>query len=249
MEATGIIFTALDTDHDDIESWNRWYDLEHLPPNVAMPEIAGGCRYVAPPELHDLRLPADPHPGFEAGKGVYVTVYLTAVDPSDAIQAMTVFRDVLEAGGRMDGAGRRTVRTGDAMALSWVVGDPDLRLDDRDVPHLGHTGIRVVLRRGGEADDHATVRAVAARAVAVDGVHGVMSCASRFFPGLHADIHFVTGPTGVTTERVRAAAPYPDDVDVVLDAPFDGITPLDYSFADRIRASDLPARLDTDSVM
>ena len=44
MEARGIIFTALDTDHDNIESWNRWYDLEHLPPNIAMPEIAGGAR-------------------------------------------------------------------------------------------------------------------------------------------------------------------------------------------------------------
>ena len=60
MEAKGIIFTALDTDHDNIESWNRWYDLEHLPPNIAMDEIAGGRRYVAPPELHDIRLPQNP---------------------------------------------------------------------------------------------------------------------------------------------------------------------------------------------
>ena len=61
MEAKGIIFTALDTDHDNIETWNRWYDLEHLPPNLAMPEIAVGRRYVAPPELHDTRLPPTPH--------------------------------------------------------------------------------------------------------------------------------------------------------------------------------------------
>ncbi|MDW3219738.1 MAG: hypothetical protein R8F63_14080 [Acidimicrobiales bacterium] len=245
MEATGIIFTALDTDHDNIESWNRWYDLEHLPPNLAMPEIAGGCRYVAPPELHEIRLPTTGvHGGFEDGKGVNVTIYLTAVDPGEAIQAMTGFREVLEAAGRMEGAGRRTVRTGDAMDLSWVVGDPVLRLDDRDVPHVGHTGIRVVLRRGdGDA------RAVAERAVAVDGVHGVMSFASRFFPGLEADIHLLSGVTADVTLATRAAAPYGAGAEIVLDAPFDGIAPLDYAFAARIRASSLPATLDTDAVM
>lgn len=245
MEAKGIIFTALDTDHDNIESWNRWYDLEHLPPNIAMPEIAAGCRYVAPPELHEIRLPTtDTHPGFDNGKGVNVTIYLTAVDPGDAIQAMTEFREVLEAAGRMEGAGRRTVRTGDAMDLSWVVGDPVLRLDDRDVPHVGHTGIRVVLRRGGE-----DAPSVAEAAVAVEGVHGVMSYASRFFPGLEADIYLLSGVTADVTLAIRAAAPYGDDAEVVLDAPFDGIAPLDYSFAARIRASALPSTLDTDQVL
>ena len=212
MEAKGIIFTALDTDHDNIESWNRWYDLEHLPPNIAMPEIAGGRRYVAPPELHDIRLPAQPHRGFDNGKGVNVTIYLTAVDPSEAIAAMTVFRDVLEAEGRMEGAGNRTVRTGDAMDLSWVIGDPELRLDDRDVPYLGHSGIRIVLRRGGEG------RAVAEQAVTVDGVHGVMSFASRFFAGLEADIYLFSGATAETTLATRSAAGYGNEAEIVLDA-------------------------------
>ncbi len=243
MEAKGIIFTALDTDHDNIESWNRWYDLEHLPPNIAMPEIAAGRRYVAPPELHDIRLPAEPHRGFEDGKGVNVTIYLTAVDPAEAIAAMTVFREVLEAAGRMEGAGRRTVRTGDAMDLSWVAGDPALNLDDRDIPYLGHTGIRVVLRRGGDA------RTVAERAVGVDGVHGVMSFTSRFFAGLEADIYLLSGVTAETTLASREAAGYGEEAEIVLDAPYDAITPLDYSFAQRIRASSLPAELDTDQVM
>ena len=239
MEAKGIIFTALDTDHDNIESWNRWYDLEHLPPNIAMPEIAAGRRYVAPPELHDIRLPVEPHRGFENGKGVNVTIYLTAVDPAEAIAAMTVFREVLEAAGRMEGAGRRTVRTGDAMDLSWVVGDPELNLDDRDVPYLGHAGIRVVLRRGGEG------RTVAERAVSVDGVHGVMSFTSRFFTGLEADLYLLSGVTAATTLASREAAGYGEDAEIVLDAPYDAITPLDYSFAERIRTSSLPANLDT----
>ena len=159
---------------------------------------------------------------------------------------MTVYRDVLDEQGRMDGAGNRTVRTGDAMDLSWVVSDPVLRLDDRDIPHLGHTGIRVVLRRGG---GEAARGAVAPVAVTVDGVHGVMSCTSRFFPGLEADIYLISGQTAASTLALRESAPYGDDTEVVLDAPFDGITPLDYSFADRIRASWLPPTLDTDKVL
>ena len=36
MEATGVIYAALDCDAEAIEAWNRWYDLEHLPPNLAL---------------------------------------------------------------------------------------------------------------------------------------------------------------------------------------------------------------------
>ncbi|MCU1391285.1 MAG: hypothetical protein JWL72_4623, partial [Ilumatobacteraceae bacterium] len=36
MEPSGIIFAALDCDADAIETWNRWYDLEHTPMNVCL---------------------------------------------------------------------------------------------------------------------------------------------------------------------------------------------------------------------
>ena len=101
----------------------------------------------------------------------------------------------------------------------------------------------VVIRRGGEG------RVVAEAAVALEGVHGVMSFSSRFFSGLTLDLYYVSGSTAERTLALRAQAPYGDDSDIVLDAPFDGIAPLDYSFAERIRASDLPAVLDTDQVM
>ena len=50
MKTTGIIFAGLDCDADAIEDWNRWYDLEHLPPNIALPDVMHGRRYVAPPQ-------------------------------------------------------------------------------------------------------------------------------------------------------------------------------------------------------
>ena len=46
MEPTGIIFAGLDCDADSIEAWNRWYDLEHVPPNVSMTGVMLGLARV-----------------------------------------------------------------------------------------------------------------------------------------------------------------------------------------------------------
>ena len=67
--SAGIIFASVDCDADAVEDWNRWYDLEHLPPNIALPGIMTGKRYVAPPELHEVREPADRLEGFADGRG------------------------------------------------------------------------------------------------------------------------------------------------------------------------------------
>jgi len=241
MRATGIIFASVDTDHANIETWNRWYDLEHLPPNIALDGIMWGRRYVAPPELHEVRLPADRLDGFADGRGVNVTIYALCADPAAVIADMTTTRDVLEANGRMDGAGRRVVRAGDAMTISWGVADPALRADEADLLHIGHTAIRVVLRTG--ADD--VVRTgTAPAAVTVDGVHAVISSAATFMAGTTCDLYLLEGDPAAVTEALRAEAPYPSDADIVLDAPFAAVVPFDYSFAERIRASDLPERID-----
>src|SRR4051812_15747973 len=74
VEPTGIIFAGLDCDADSIEAWNRWYDLEHVPPNVSMTGVMLGRRYVASPELHDLRRVV-PESGFSGRRGTFVTIY------------------------------------------------------------------------------------------------------------------------------------------------------------------------------
>ena len=46
------------------------------------------------------------------------------------------------------------------------------------------------------------------------------------------------------TRAARAAAPYGDDTEVLLDAPFRVIVPFDYGFAEAIRTSSLPQKID-----
>jgi len=240
VDTTGIIFASVDTDHANIESWNRWYDLEHLPPNIALPGIMTGRRYVAPPELHAAREPARPIDGFGDGKGVNVTIYTLCGDPMGVMDAMTRERDVLEAAGRMAGAGRRVVRAGDAMTWSWGVADPVLAAAHQDLPHIAHTAVRVVLRHNGDAVESS----VAPAAVTVDGVHAVLSFAAAFMAGTECDLYLLEGDPAEITRRCRAAAPYPEGAEIVLDAPFALIVPFDYAFAERIRGSDLPERID-----
>ena len=139
MDVSGIIFASVDCDADAVEDWNRWYDLEHLPPNIALPGIMSGKRYVAPPELHDVREPADRLEGFADGRGVHVTVYTPRRRSRAGARRHDEHRDVLEDAGRMFAPEKKIVRAGDAMTLSWGVADPALKADPIDVPHMQHT--------------------------------------------------------------------------------------------------------------
>ena len=85
MIPTGIIFAVLDCDADSIEQWNRWYDLEHIPPNVWLPGVMLGRRYVSPPDLHDLRV-VDPASAFASQHGTFLTIY-TLCEPAAATVA------------------------------------------------------------------------------------------------------------------------------------------------------------------
>jgi hypothetical protein len=135
---------------------------------------------------------------------------------------------------------KKIVRAGDAMTLSWGVADPALKADPIDVPHMQHTAIRAVMRRGG--DDAA--RQVAATAVEVDGVHAVLGHRSISDPSLDLDLYLLEGDPAAVTRAVRAAAPYGDETEVLLDAPFEVIVPFAYGFAEEIRASSLPQKID-----
>lgn len=244
MQVTGMIFASVDCDADAIEAWNRWYDLCHLPPNVALPGICSGTRYVAPPELHELRVP-EPMAGFADGQGTHTTIYLLAGDPVAVIGEMTTYRDRLEAAGRMFAADKKVVRAGDALHLRWAAARPELQADEIDVPFVGHTAKLVVMR---EAAGGATPEILdawyrdtwAPTALAVDGVLAVMGLDSAFVSGRRLDVTYLEGDPLVVVPALRSAAPQHPDARVLLDAPFLRIEPLQYPWAPRIRESWLP---------
>jgi hypothetical protein len=240
MQPTGIIFAALDCDADAIEAWNRWYDLEHTPPNLLLDGVVQSRRYVAPPALHAGRVATDDSP-FAGGRATFLTVYTLTGDPATAFAGKTGLRDMLEGAGRMAfPPDKKAVREGDVFRGVAAVADPKTRCVPDDTPYLGHTGVVVVQRRG--ASDAARERA--GRLVKVDGVHGVWTLASNTRDGLELDLAFVEGDAAAVARAMRDAEPHDPATTVLVDAPFQLIDSLRYPWADDIRASSLPKTID-----
>jgi hypothetical protein len=238
---TGVIFAVLDCDADAIEDWNRWYDLEHLPPNVWLPGVMLGRRYVSPPELHELRV-ADPSSGFAAQRGTFVTIYTLCGPPAETVATMSTLRDKLYAEQRMNfPPEKKAVRDGDAMTLVSAVSSPELRLPAEEVPFVGHTGLLVFQRRA-TADVAEWYRTEwAARVGAVPGVHGVLTLRSSRDDAHETDLVYFEGDAAAQAQTIRNAAPHHEGVTVLADAPFLLIDPLRYPWAAAIRDSSLPA--------
>lgn len=236
MQPSGIIFAALDCDADVIEDWNRWYDLEHTPPNILLDGVMLSHRYVSPPNLHAARRCAPESP-FAGGRATFLTVYTLTGDPATAFAGMSGLREQLVAQGRMAFPDdKKAVREGDVFTSVAATPSAPTRLVPDDVPFVGHTGLVVIQRRG----DLAAGREQAASLVDLDPVHGVWTLASHHRDGLELDLVFVEGDAAAAAEQIRAAAPTPAGVEVLVDAPYDVIDKLRYPWADAIRASDLP---------
>jgi len=240
MEATGMICAILDCDLDSVEEFNRWYDLEHLPPNISMQGVMIGRRYVATPALHALRITAPTSP-LAGGRGTFVTAYTLCEPPADTVARMAELREVLYADNRMRfPADKKVVRDGGALRLVTAVPTPDLPIVDIDVPFLGHTGI-VMVRRSGTAEVARWYREDwATRVAGLDGVHGVMNLAFVGSENEELSIVLVEGDVGAHTQAIRSAAPHHPEVSLIVDAPFEAIAPLDYPWVQEIVASDLP---------
>ena len=85
---------------------------------------------------------------------------------------------------------------------------------------------------------------MATAAVGVDGVHAVLGHRSVTDASLDLDLYLLEGDPVSVTRAARAAAPYGSDTEVLVDAPFRLIVPFEYGFADEIRASSLPQKID-----
>ena len=236
MQPSGIIFAALDCDAAVIEDWNRWYDLEHTPPNVILEGVMLSNRYVATPELHAARHTADGSP-FGSGRASFITIYTLTGDPQIAFDDMSTLRERLIDTGRMAfPEDQKAVREGDCFQSVAAFVSPPTKLVPADVPFVGHTGVVLRQRRGGQEASLAR----AARLVEMDIVHGVWSLSSRLRDGLDMDIVFVEGDAAAAAKQMRDAEPVDLTTQVLVDAPYDRINPMHYPWADAIRNSDLP---------
>lgn len=237
---TGVIFAGLDCDIDSLESWNRWYDLEHVPPNVAMPGVQVGHRYVATPKLHGLRRVA-PESGFAANRGLFVTIYTLCEPAMGVFESMTTLRDKLYAQHRMNfPPDKKVVREGDVFQLEGTACTPTLALPADEVPFIGHHGLLIIQRRGSAAVKAWYRGEWAPRVVGLHGVHAVMQLTSLTRDGLDMDLVFLEGDLATGTQLVRHSVGHHADAQIVLDSPFQLIQPLSYPWAEDLRASDLP---------
>ena len=236
MEPSGIIFAALDCDAAVIEDWNRWYDLEHTPPNVMLEGVMLSNRYVAQPSLHAVRDTVAGSP-FAEGRATFITIYTLTGDPQVAFDDMSTLRERLIETGRMDfPEDRKAVREGDCFESVESFVSAPTKLVPADVPFVGHTGIVLRQRRGGEV----AARARASRLVDLDFVHGVWCLRSRLRDGLEMDVVFVEGDAAEAALEMRRVEPTDGTTEMLVDAPFDRINPLHYPWAEAIRTSELP---------
>jgi hypothetical protein len=241
MIPTGMIFATLDVDLDAIEAWNRWYDLEHTPPNLWLPGVMLSRRYVAPPELHEIRV-VDPEHGMANKHVSFVTIYTLCEPPMETVAGMSTLRDKLYAEDRMTfPPEKKVVRpAGGAMSFLWGVSSKDIKLPKDEVPFVGHTAMLAVHRRGDAAVDDWYRTTWASEVVDLEGVHGVASFEPGHMPGDRYDLTYFEGDPVAQTKAIRAAAPHHEGATVLADAPFLLINYLDCPWADRRRASDLP---------
>jgi hypothetical protein len=240
MQATGLICAVLDCDADSIEAFNRWYDLEHVPPNVSLAGVMAGHRYAAPPDLHALRV-ADASSPLAGGRGSFVTIYTLCQPPLEVVASMAELREVLYATDRMHfPADKKVVRDGGALELVSAVSSPELALPPIDVPFVGHNGILMVRRRGSDEVHSWYHHEWSEQVAGLEGVHGVMSLEFAGGGGDQLDLVFLEGDVAERTTAIRAAAPHHRGATVVVDAPFVHIDPLRYPWVEAIVDSDLP---------
>lgn len=240
MEASGIILAALDCDLDAAADWNRWYDLEHIPPNVALDGILSGRRYVATPELHGLRS-AVAGSGYADQRATFATIYTLAGDPRTAFEGMSALREELVAADRMFPDEKKVVREGGVFRLRWAVADPALKAEERDIPFLEHTGLMVVQHAASDELDDWYRTTFAPSAVGVAGVSGVLGYESLLRPDTALELVLLDDEPAAAVGRLRAAVQHHPDAQVAVEAPYALIDPLRYPWVAELQASSLPA--------
>ncbi len=245
METRGIVIALIDVPGEHTVDYNLWYDLDHLPEFAALPGMVLGRRYMAPPEYRALR-PPSPLPELADGRGTYCTTYLIADDDLDAVQKRWAdLGDELRAQRRIFRHGK-IADVGFYRRVHMAVRD-DVPAATHAAPHLGHTGIMVVLTEVADAarrdDVDRWFREVhAPDLLGVNGVIAAMRFARADGPGgRYANVYLLEGDPPETVLdlqrrtpelRERGRVPAPGGASQILfQGVFRPVLPMQYDFA------------------
>lgn len=143
MEITGCAIGMIDVPQEHTHDYNWWYDFDHIPENLALPEIVSAGRYVATPDCQSLR-PKSEHPPLRDGAGAYFTVYYFGTSDLDQAQkSWGQLGQEMRHAGRMYRHGR--VPYAGIYALELIRARADIPVRPAAVPYIGHQGVLVVL--------------------------------------------------------------------------------------------------------
>jgi len=143
MELKGISIGFTDCDEEVARDFNRWYDTDHVPENIALPEIVTARRYVQTPDLVATR-GAQALPEFQDGVGRYIATYLLGVDDFDTVERKMkgLFDDLLKVRRIFR---RARVTYSDKFRLIKAYPGESVPVGPEAVPYLGHDAIMVAL--------------------------------------------------------------------------------------------------------
>lgn len=246
MRVTGMGIGFIDSEPGAIVDFNRWYDLDHLPENVALPGIIAARRYVATPDCKAQRVAAELE-ALSGGRGTFCTTYLFGAEDLGAVQGqMSMLARRLAKEGRMFRRARAVFYAAHRLMSTHV--SKTVPAAPEAAPFLGHRGIYVSMGEVAEPGQRAEVAAWFEEVHIPDilEVPGILACL-RLEPvdpeqgGRFTNLFLLAGDPVKTVEGIYARLPQwrqqgriPSSGDShrrLFRSAYRLITPLEYDFA------------------
>jgi hypothetical protein len=239
VKSSGVIVAALDCQQSAIETWNRWYDLDHLPPNVGLPGIMSGRRYVATPELNALRT-GEAGSWWADQQASFLTIYTLCGDIMETFGAMVTLRDELDAAGRMFAEDLKAVRGGDGLTLERSTSRLGLTNEPSELPFLGHSGLVVLRNRDGGQYAEGDHNILAEALLSAEAGSALLSYKSAVVAGTGLHVLLLESDVAARAKSVADSLGGAGGGDQFSQAAYDAIEPHSYAWADALRGAGLP---------
>ena len=145
MKVTGLAVGFVDVRQPRTKDFNTWYDYDHIPENLALPEVIGAQRYVATADLKALRAPSQLE-ALADDRGTYFTAYKFGTDDlAKAAESWSALGSEMRDQDRMF-LRSRVSYTG-VYRLDYIRGRDDIPVRREALPFVAHRAVMVVLTR------------------------------------------------------------------------------------------------------